>query len=288
MPCHIQTGEYLLRIVLLVAHSPNGESQHRYVAKKLADEFPDELAAIIVATGVDRSPMERAKRWWRRYTVRQLASRVLARAYRKFTNADFHRQYTYREVLFPEGDNGEMPRSDLVQRVPSHNGSECLEIIGDLDPDVVAVYGTLIIGKKVIAASKRMINIHTGLSPEYRGSDTIFWSLHNSEPHYVGVTVHRVDAGVDSGPILARGRPEIRSTDGENRLFAKAVRLGAELMCRAIRREMDASSRPMPQDLRRGREYRAVDRTLAAELRVRKLLNNGLLLEECDEWSEEF
>lgn len=277
-----------MRIVLLVAHTPNGETQHRYVATKLAEEFPNELAAIIVATGVPRGPLEQAKRWWRRYSVRQLTARLIALAYRKATSADYKRQQTFREILFPEGDSGDMPRPDLVRRVPSHNGPECLKLLRDLNPDIVAVYGTLIISEKVIAASKRMINIHTGFSPRYRGSDTIFWPLHNCDPQYVGVTVHRVDPGVDSGPILARGRPSIEPRDDENRLFAKAVKLGAELMCRAIRREVNGSARPMPQDLSKGREYRSIDRTLVAELRTRKLLYNNLISEAHSPWSEEF
>ena len=98
-----------------------------------------------------------------------------------------------------------MPRRDILHHVGSHNSPECLNLLRTLRPDVVAVYGTLIIGKKVIASVEKMINIHTGFSPTYRGSDTIFWALHNGEPEYLGVTVHRVDPGVRLGAILARG-----------------------------------------------------------------------------------
>lgn len=275
-------------IVLLVAHTFNGEVQHRYVAKKLAEEFPDELAAIIVATGENKSLMEKVKRWSGRYSARQIVSRLIVRAYRKATKTDEVRQRVFREVLFPEGEDGEMPRPDIVRRIPSHNGRECLALLEELSPNVVAVYGTLIIGRKVIGNAKRMINIHTGFSPFYRGSDTIFWALHNAEPGLVGVTVHRVDSGVDSGAILARGKPAIEPGDDENRLFAKAVKLGAELMCRAIRRELQGAADPLPQDLSQGREYRSVDRTLAAECRTRKLLKNRLISEASAPWSEEF
>ena len=277
-----------LRIVLLVAHTPNGDVQHRYVAQKIADEFPDELVAIIVATGIQRSRAEKLKRWWRRYTVAELGSRLAARLYNRATAAADRRQEAFRAVLFPQGESGEMPRPDIVHRVPSHNGAECLRLLGEIDPDIVVVYGTLIIGSKVIAASRKLINLHTGFSPTYRGSDTIFWPLHNGEPDNLGVTVHRLDAGVDSGPILARGKPAIDRHDDEPRLFAKSVKLGAELLCRAIRRESDGTARPLAQDLRAGREYRSVDRTLAAERRVRRLLDSGLLAGGRAEWSEEF
>ena len=44
------------------------------------------------------------------------------------------------------------------------------DVLGEIDPDIVVVYGTLIIGSKVIAASRKLINLHTGFSPTYRGS----------------------------------------------------------------------------------------------------------------------
>lgn len=278
----------ILRIVLLTGHSKNGEVQHRYVASKLAQEFPNELAAIIVATGVRRTVLERVRRWRKRYTVRQLASRIVARAYRIATCSDSRRQETFRAILFPDGEAGEFVRPDLVRLVPSHNGPECLGELEQLQPNIVIVYGTLIIGKKVIATSGRILNLHTGLSPTYRGSDTIFWPLHNGEPQNLGVTIHRLDAGIDSGAILARGKPKIEPGDNEDRLFAKAVQLGAELLCRAIRREAEGSARPLPQELHLGREYQSVERTIAAELRTRKLLKKGLLAEASAPWSEEF
>lgn len=277
-----------MRLVLLTAHVPEGDVQHRYVATRLANEFPDDLIAIIVATGVKRGLLDKAKRWWRRYHLTEIISRILFRANHWVKKTGLRRQEVYRSVLFPGGETGLMPRRDILHHVDSHNSSECLELLRTLRPDIVAVYGTLIIGEQVIRSVAKLINIHTGFSPIYRGSDTIFWALHNGEPDFVGVTVHRVDAGVDSGEILARGKPAIDLGDDEDRLFAKAVRLGADLLVNAIRREMAGTAQPVRQNLGAGREYRSVDRTLAAERRMRKLLKSKLLSEARQEWSEEF
>ena len=48
----------------------------------------------------------------------------------------------------------------------------------------------------------RIINIHIGYLPWNRGSDPNFWSWHDDTPK--GVTIHQMDEGVDTGPILAR------------------------------------------------------------------------------------
>ncbi|HMC19428.1 MAG TPA: hypothetical protein VKH16_09365, partial [Gemmatimonadales bacterium] len=86
-----------------------------------------------------------------------------------------------------------------------------------------------------------------------------------------------LDEGVDSGPILRTGRPVIAGDDDEDSLFCKCVIVGAQLYERAIREVATDARHYAPQDLRQGHEYRFVDRTLAAERRVRRLLRGGLL-----------
>jgi methionyl-tRNA formyltransferase len=277
-----------LRLVLLVAHTPQGEVQHRYVVRQLLSFFPEELVAIVVATGVRRSMLEKARRWMRRYTFVEMASRCAVHVWRKLAGSSRERQDAMRQVLFPNGDDGVLAPPDLRREVRLHNSAATLALIEELRPDIVAVYGTLVLGRKLIAACPRLINLHTGLSPWYRGSDTIFWPLHDGVPHLVGVTVHRLEAGLDSGPILARGRPPLRPGDNEASAFAHAVELGAELLCRALLREMDGVARPQAQNLALGREYRSVERSLLAEWRCHRRLRQGLLAGGTERWVEEF
>ena len=109
----------------------------------------------------------------------------------------------------------------------------CQALLDELQPDIIITYGTLIIRPAIIAKAKcSMINMHTGLSPNYRGSDTIFWPLHNEEPEFIGVTIHRVDTGINSGAILRTAHPDIGADDDEHTLFAKAVQVGTPLLDR--------------------------------------------------------
>jgi methionyl-tRNA formyltransferase len=252
--------------------------EHRYVVGAIADAFPDRLDAIIICDRPRRSLRTKLAAYRRRYSTRQLASRVLARAYRTLTRADAHRAAAYRRILFPGGDPGVLPRQDLVRRVPSHNDARALALLEELQPDVIAVYGTAIIRPPVIrTARKAILNMHTGISPRYRGTDTVFWPLHNQEPEWVGVTVHQLDEGIDSGPIIHIGRPEIDADDDDASLFAKCVVVGAPLYVDAIRAALDGTLAGEPQQLEEGRNYLGVERTVGAELRVRRLLRKGLL-----------
>jgi methionyl-tRNA formyltransferase len=277
-----------VRLAVLIAHSRHGDVQHRHVADRLLAEFGDQVVAIVVATGRGKTFGQKIRAWSKRYSAIQVASRIAVRLRRRLSGRDDRRQEVFRKVLFPEGESGEMPGGDKIMSVSSHNGEECRQLLDRLQPDIVAVYGTLLIGRALIEASPVMINLHTGLSPWYRGSDTIFWPLHDGRPDKVGVTVHRLDPGIDSGAILARGRPAILPGDGEDEIFARAVKLGAELMCRAVVREFEGTARPLTQNLDEGKECRSVDRTLAADRRMRRQLASGMLAVGLEPWQEEF
>ena len=262
-----------MSLVLLTGTGP----EHRYVARRIADAFPDQLQAIIIAEP-SHPPLARVRTLWRRYSVPQLVSRILARAFRSMTRRDETRARVYEETLFPAGTDSSLPRPDLIRIVPSHNGEDCLRLLGAVNPAVIAVYGTAMIRSRVVAAARTaVLNMHTGLSPRYRGSDTVFWPLHNEEPEWIGVTVHVLDERLDAGPILATARPTIAADDTEDTLFAKCVRVGADHYVQAIGRALHGDVRGHVQELASGREYRFVDRTLSAELRVDRLLRGGLL-----------
>jgi methionyl-tRNA formyltransferase len=263
-----------MRLVLLVGTGP----EQRYVANTLVAAYGDEVAAIVIADPPRQSLVTRTQRYLRRYTIPQLVSRLSAKAYARLTGRGARRARIYTERLFPRGDPGTFAQPDLVRRVPSHNGAACRALLAEIGPDVIAVFGTGVIKAPVIRLARRAIlNLHTGLSPIYRGSDTIFWALHNEEPQHVGVTVHLLDEGVDTGAIIRTGRPVIAPDDDEDTLFCKAVVLGAPLYAEAIREVFAGGRTYAPQRLELGREYRFVDRTVAAERRVERLLRDGLL-----------
>lgn len=55
---------------------------------------------------------------------------------------------------------------------------------------------------------RNAVNIHMGISPFFRGNSCNFWALYDDYPEYVGATVHRLDRGLDSGPILFYAFPD--------------------------------------------------------------------------------
>jgi methionyl-tRNA formyltransferase len=138
-------------------------------------------------------------------------------------------------------------------------------------PDVVLVFGTGILREPLLSTFKgRIINLHLGLSPYYRGAGTNFWPLVNREPEYVGATIHYLDAGIDTGPIIAHARPEMASGDGPHDVGNKAIVAAADALVHAAASHAAGGVSAVPQ-WGGGRLYQRKDFSADA---VRKLYAN--------------
>ena len=101
-----------------------------------------------------------------------------------------------------------------VTRVPSVNSPEARKVLAELQPAVVVVNGTRIIGKETLRAVRcPMINTHAGITPLYRGVHGGYWALADGRPELVGTTVHLIDAGIDTGTILGQATFPISPED---------------------------------------------------------------------------
>jgi methionyl-tRNA formyltransferase len=151
------------------------------------------------------------------------------------------------------------------------NESRHITAMAALEPEVVLVFGTGLLGQEIIDRfAGRIINLHLGLSPHYRGSGTNFWPLVNGEPEYVGATIHYLDAGIDTGPIISHARPTIEDGDGPHEIGNKAIVAGAAVLMRAAIAHAAGAVRIVPQH-GRGRLYQRKDFSATA---VRTLTEN--------------
>jgi folate-dependent phosphoribosylglycinamide formyltransferase PurN len=111
-----------------------------------------------------------------------------------------------KEILIREKLNV-TPRRSAVVRVSSVNDDRTIELIRQLAPKVVAVSQTRILSRRVLECIPAVfLNVHTGITPQYRGVHGAYWALANGDAANCGVTVHVVDSGVDTGPIVAQAR----------------------------------------------------------------------------------
>ncbi len=84
-----------------------------------------------------------------------------------------------------------------------------LQILEQHQIDFIVLAGYMrLIGKTLLNAYEgKIINIHPSLLPKYRGLDAIGQAMQNGEEE-IGVTIHYVDAGMDTGRIIAQRKIE--------------------------------------------------------------------------------
>ncbi|MBS0552859.1 MAG: formyl transferase [Proteobacteria bacterium] len=261
-----------LRLMILCGRS----ARHLHVANRLCQA--GDAVAIVQETGTE---------WNLRKTLRKLRPDNLARkAWRWLRD---RRRYTGNpeaKFFFP-GGNARLDRPELVREVPHINHPDVLKLARELKPDLICVFGTSLIRGELLREGRLgIVNLHGGLSPEYRGADCTFWALYNGEPEKVGCTLHYIDAGIDTGRLIAHVSPEVKEGDSELVLFWRAVRDSAEVYAEAVERLGRGEPLGVAQP-GKGRLYQVKDRGLAHERSLASRLPDmlaGLALPRRVQW----
>lgn len=119
------------------------------------------------------------------------------------------------EICEAHGLNRAPIPARVVQPIGSVNSDEARRALTAARPDIVVVNGTRIISEGTLAAvDAPFINTHTGITPLYRGVHGGYWAMVANDRENCGVTVHLVDAGIDTGRILAQARISPTPADG--------------------------------------------------------------------------
>ena len=235
----------MLKILILTGASP----RHLHVANRLCKTA--EPLAIIQETG---------SHWTVRKILRLLRPDNFARKLTRWLR-DRKRYSGGGEAKFFFGDNTpQLDRQNIAEQVPHINHPRVLELATTLKPDLICVFGTSLIHGPLLSAGRLgMVNLHGGLSPEYRGADCSFWALYNGEPEKLGCTLHYIDAGIDTGGLIAHISPPIHRGEDELTLFWRAVQESAEVYAELLER-LENGEQPGAEQPEKGRLYQVKDR----------------------------
>jgi methionyl-tRNA formyltransferase len=141
----------------------------------------------------------------------------------------------------------------LVHRLPvlqpeRARNPEFIQQLARLEPEliVVAAYGQILPQSILDLPRLGCVNVHASLLPKYRGAAPIQWALLNDEPE-TGVTLMKMDAGLDTGAILAVEKTAILPEDNAQTLHDRLARLGADLLLRTLPDYVSGRIQPRPQ-----------------------------------------
>jgi hypothetical protein len=153
-----------------------------------------------------------------------------------------------------------------------------IDTLLSLEPDLIVTYGCSILKSPLIDAFKgRIINIHLGLSPYYRGSGTNFWPFVNNEPEYAGVTFMYMDEGIDTGAIIHQMQATINYGDNIHQIGNRLIRDMAKACIEIIINSDRLHTLATPPEHVTGKYYRNKDFTESAVAKMYENFKNGLV-----------
>jgi methionyl-tRNA formyltransferase len=122
-----------------------------------------------------------------------------------------------------------------VLQPPKARDENFISQLRTLEPDLIVVvaYGHILPQAILDLPVFGCLNVHTSLLPKYRGAAPIQWAIANGEIE-TGVTIMKMDAGMDTGPVLSQARTSILPEDDSSVLHNRLAQLGAELLLNTI------------------------------------------------------
>lgn len=256
-----------LKVMILCGQSP----RHLYVANRLCQCA--EVVAIVHESGGERN----LKKVLKKLRPDRLCSKVWRWI------RDRRRYISGGEAAFFFGETAPgLTEPGVVHYVPHINHPDLIGLIDRKNPDLIAVFGTSLLRGEILNKGRLgIVNLHGGLSPEYRGADCTFWALYNGEPEKIGCTLHYIDAGIDTGKLIAHVCPQIKGDEDELTLFWRAVKESAEVYAQFIERTAQGENLGGLPQTSKGQLYQVKDRQLKHERWLGQRLENGLLKEAC-------
>jgi len=224
-------------IVLLIDHS----DLSRIVYHALAKEF--RIDVVIREAKIPRSIF--LKRRLKKLGWRTLAGQILFAAWmvpllrREAVQrrAKIMQQYGMDESPIP---------AECITDVLSVNDAQVISILRKLSPQVIVVNGTRILEEKVLQASDGVfLNTHVGITPLYRGVHGGYWAQASGDPEHFGVTIHKIDKGIDTGEIVAQASDRPSRSDNFSTYPLLQIALAIPILKQAIRNALDDKLEPI-------------------------------------------
>ena len=157
----------------------------------------------------------------------------------------------------PRGRSG-TPQAPPVKEIASAHGLEVSQpaksgdiasVMGEAGPfdvGVVVAYGRILRPEVLGLPERGLLNIHFSLLPRWRGAAPVARALMSGD-EMTGVTIIKLDEGLDTGPVLTAQAVDIPPDDDAGALTDRLAHLGARLLLEALPRYLAGDLKPVPQ-----------------------------------------
>lgn len=152
-------------------------------------------------------------------------------------------------VIFPPTKRLGVEREIPVVQPQSLRSSEVIQRLASFQPEliIVAAFGLVLPAEVLSLPRFDCLNVHPSLLPRHRGPSPIPNTILCGD-EITGVTIMLMDAGLDTGPILAQENVGVSSMNTAGSLSAKLANAGGKLLLETLPAWLHGDLRPQPQD----------------------------------------
>lgn len=191
-------GPVSARSVLICHHD---EPLNRYGLARWLAAFTD-LAGVVVIREPNARFWKRVKREIKRVGLFWTLDVFLFQMYYRLFLASADKEWQEAMLRKLEAGYANVPDSVRLLETASPNSSETEQFLGDIQPDIILARCKSILNKRIFKQARvGTFVMHPGICPEYRNAHGCFWALANRDTRNVGMTLLKIDSGVDTGTV---------------------------------------------------------------------------------------
>ena len=224
-----------MRIIILT----HDENRHYYFCYRII-ESTNHVVGVITGGKYRKLNSQRKLKIYKKDFIKIIRNKFLNLIFWNFNKKLFKEKKSQENYFFKNqklfflNNYKNLILANIDQRHNSINDDFYVSLIRKQKPDIILVMGTCILGKKIINSAKHVINMHTGLSPYYRGGWTNLFPIIFNDYGYFGVTIHKMSTGIDSGDIIFTKRIKVNLSDTFSSINCNSIIQGTDLMIKTV------------------------------------------------------
>ena len=235
---------------VLICHA--SEPLSRFGLARWMASFLD-LAAIIEIHEPPARLRKRVAREFKRVGAGRFLDVLAFRLYSRLMLRTLDREWEERLLRTLEARYPEIPATTRILATPSPNSATAEQLLREVRPDLMVARCKSILNARIFKqASVGTFVMHPGICPEYRNAHGCFWAMARRDLGNVGMTLLKIDEGVDTGPVYGYYRAdfdEVAETHNmvQNRVVfdnLDGLRVKFEEILAGTARTLDTRGRP--------------------------------------------
>lgn len=242
----------------VVVFSPSRFSLYTICVTELLIRQNVNISAIVVRRLINRKRFfKEFKRDGSRLIKKILKKIVLReRAYKNKKYKTILELKKQENILFKKVDDFKVKYGIPVIYCNSLNDSNVVERLRKAKPDLVVFTGGGLIRKHILENSGAgVLNCHSGVLPKYRGMDVIEWAILEDKIQKIGMTVHFMDKGVDTGDILRIKKVKIEANENIKKIRDRFEPIICKEMVITCIDYLNGNLKSNPQKREDGKQY---------------------------------